>query len=75
MTSCPQTQLRSDFYVVTKVMKGENVFTSIKRTPVGKMSSLVTFECMKTHPEFKSCSNAWNMLICAYVDVRTLFFH
>lgn len=32
------------FYVVTKVMEGENVFTSTKRTPVGKISSLVAFE-------------------------------
>lgn len=34
-----------------KGLEGENVFTSIKRTPVGKISSVVAFECVKTHPE------------------------
>lgn len=49
------------FYVLTKVIEGENVFTSIKRTPVGKISSLVAFECVKTHPEFKACMCNWKM--------------
>ena len=62
--------MRSDFYVVKKVMEGENVFTSIKRTPVAKITSLVAFEVMKTHPELKS----WNMLICGYIYVSALFF-
>lgn len=56
------------FIVLTKVMEGENVFTSIKRTPVVKISSLVAFECVKTHPQFKPCRKNLHVIgRCKYV--------